>query len=64
MSAFDYCKFQLFKRFNSKKYRVPAHKVQRLYKAKGVENELPTKSNPVPTILFVKMIIYVVAYST
>ena len=37
-----------------KKYRVPVHKVQRLYKAKGVENELPSKSNPVPTILFVK----------
>lgn len=36
------------------KYRVPAHKVQRLYKAKAVDNEYHVKSNPKPTILFVK----------
>lgn len=37
-----------------KKYQVPAQKVQRLYKAKEVDNEFNTKSNLVPTILFVK----------
>lgn len=37
-----------------KKYHVPAQKVQRLYKAKEVDNELHVKSNAIPTILFVK----------
>ena len=37
-----------------KKYNAPAHKVKRLYKAKEIDNELHTKSNPIPTILFVK----------